>query len=234
MKTFLFDLDGTLLPLDMDEFMNSYFNEIGRLMTELNINVQQAIQGFMKGTEAMMNNDGSRTNEKAFWDTFNDIVDHDLPTTWARFEKFYENEFEMFKVHTGVYNELNDVLTALKNKGHRLLIATNPMFPKQASEMRVQWAELDLNLFEEVTTFEDYNYTKPNPLYYQQIIDRFDIDPKNCLMAGNNVQEDLIAGELGIETYLVTDHLINRNNADIIADHIGTMADFIEYLKTYL
>lgn len=233
-KTFLFDLDGTLLPLDMDSFMHHYFKGVAKLFNELNLDFESAKKGFFAGTIAMMNNDGSQTNEQAFWNTFKQMVDYNHDELYPRFEQFYENEFQQYKQHTGVVEGLNEKLKALKDSGHRLLVATNPLFPKQASYSRVTWADLDPELFEEITTYEDYHFCKPNINYYKELIERFDINPKNTIMVGNDAQEDLVVKELGIETYLVTDHLIDRNDGKYITDHQGTMSDFLEYLNQFI
>ena len=51
------------------------------------------------------------------------------------------------------------------------------------------------------------------------------------LYGGNDVQEDLIAGELGMETYLITDYLIDRKNGDTESTYKGNYQDFYEFVK---
>ena len=45
-------------------------------------------------------------------------------------------------------------------------------------------------------------------------------------MVGNNALEDMISGELGVKTYLVTDNLENPNKVDIDQFENGSF-DFI-------
>ena len=52
-----------------------------------------------------------------------------------------------------------------------------------------------------------------------------------CMMVGNDVLEDLISGDLGIKTYLITDHMLNCKNIEIKADHIGSYIDFLKFAK---
>ena len=121
----------------------------------------------------------------------------------------------------------------LKSKGYRLIVATNPLFPEIATMSRIQWSGLDSHLFDEITTYEDYHYAKPNIKYYQEILEKFNIDPKDCLMVGNDAQEDLVVRELGIPTYLITDHLIDRSNGNYQSDYQGTMEEFLSFINNY-
>ncbi len=50
-------------------------------------------------------------------------------------------------------------------------------------------------------------------------------------MVGNDVQEDLSAGELGIETYLITEYMIKRENAEIICTNKGNYLEFHDFVQ---
>lgn len=229
-KVILFDLDGTLLPLEMDEFMHSYFSGVSKIFHEQGLPLKETTQAFMLGTQAMIDNDGSRTNEQAFWETFSSMVDHKHLDLISVFENFYQTEFQEFKKHTQLVEGLNEALINLKAQGTRLILATNPLFPKIATMSRIQWAGLDSSLFDEITTYEDYHYTKPNVEYYQEILNKFNLKPEQCFMVGNDAQEDLVIRELGIPTYLITDHLIDRSNGQYESEHSGTMDEFLAFI----
>ena len=62
-KMILFDLDGTLLPMDMDEFIKNYFGRLSKKLAPLGYDPQQLVKNIWTGTMAMVKNDGSRTNE---------------------------------------------------------------------------------------------------------------------------------------------------------------------------
>lgn len=229
-KTIFFDLDGTLLPLEMDDFMRSYFGGVSKVFNEIGLPLKETTQAFMISTNAMINNDGTKTNEQQFWDTFSSLVDHQHLNLHSIFENFYTTQFQDYQSHTSQVEGLNQALVVLKAKGYRLFLATNPLFPRIATQSRVKWAGLDESLFDEITTYEDYHYSKPDVRYYQEIIEKFDLDPKEILMVGNDAQEDLVIKELGIPTYLITDHLIDRSSGAYESDYSGTMSEFLEFL----
>ena len=51
-------------------------------------------------------------------------------------------------------------------------------------------------------------------------------------MVGNNTREDMCVGELGTETYLVTDYLENEQNTDISRFRHGSLAELEAYLAS--
>lgn len=51
-------------------------------------------------------------------------------------------------------------------------------------------------------------------------------------MVGNDAQEDMAAKSAGIETYLITTHLIHRQDRELKADHKGSYADFLLYVQS--
>ena len=75
---------------------------------------------------------------------------------------------------------------------------------------RIKWAGLDAEDFELITTYEDNCYCKPNVDYYRTILEQFHLRPEECLMVGNDVEEDLAIRKLGVKTFLVTDTKENK------------------------
>lgn len=69
-KTILFDLDGTLLPMDQDAFTRGYFKLLAQKLAPHGYDPAALVDNIWAGTAAMVGNDGKRTNEAAFWDRF--------------------------------------------------------------------------------------------------------------------------------------------------------------------
>ena len=65
MNTVLFDLDGTLLPMDMKEFTDTYMMLLeNRLRSSGYEEATEIIQAVWAGVAAMTANDGLKTNEE--------------------------------------------------------------------------------------------------------------------------------------------------------------------------
>ena len=71
--TILFDLDGTLLPMDQEKFTKAYFKTLAMKTAPLGYDPSELVKGIWAGTEAMVRNNGSKTNEQAFWSRFADL-----------------------------------------------------------------------------------------------------------------------------------------------------------------
>ena len=68
-KNYLFDLDGTLLPMDMEKFVKLYFSSLcKRCIPVIKIEPDALIKAMWAGTDAMTKNDNSRTNREVFWE----------------------------------------------------------------------------------------------------------------------------------------------------------------------
>ena len=131
------------------------------------------------------------------------------------FEEFYANEFQLAREVCGCNPKAAETIKLVKKLGLRAILATNPLFPAIATESRICWAGLEPEMFEFITTYENSSTCKPNPAYYREILEKRGLNPEECLMAGNDVGEDMIAESLGMEVFLLTDCLINKNEEDI-------------------
>ena len=213
--TVLFDLDGTLLPMDNEEFTRTYFKYLCARLAPYGYDPKELVDGIWAGTAAMVKNDGSRSNEDAFWARFAEVMGDRVYSHREVLEDFYRNEFNRARSICG-YNPAHPALVReLKQRGYRVVLATNPIFPSFATENRIRWAGLEPEEFELYTTYENFSYCKPNPAYYQEILRRIGCTAEECLMVGNDATEDMVAETLGMQVYLLTDNLINKADADI-------------------
>ena len=231
-KAILFDLDGTLLPMDQDLFMKYYFGELARKMVPYGYNKDTLDSDVWAGTKAMVMNDGSKTNEEAFWDRFCELQRKDCRKDISVFDEFYRKEFCKAKDACQPTPSAKEIIDLIKASGKRLILATNPLFPAVATENRIGWAGLTKDDFELVTTYENCHYCKPNPKYYVEILEKTGLSPEECLMVGNNAEEDMIAETLGMQIFLLTDCLINEKSADISGYPQGGFEELKKYLST--
>ncbi len=215
MKTVLFDLDGTLLPMDMKEFTNGYFRYLTAKMAPHGYDAKELVDAIWKGTYAMVKNNGEKTNEEVFWDCFRSIYGEKGVADACYFNEFYDGEFNEAKRFCGFNPLANEIIRALKEKGVRVILATNPLFPIFAQKHRLNWAGVDPEAFDYISSYENSHYCKPNPAYFKELTDVLHLDPKECVMVGNDAQEDGAAKKAGIELFLLTDCLINEKNLDI-------------------
>lgn len=230
-NTFFFDLDGTLLPMDQDLFIKDYFTRLVRVLKQHGVDSETGTKGVLYGTDLMMKNEGPHLNEDLFWQGFSQVTSVQKEDVTELIDHFYATDFQEVIHTTSPIDDIKDVIHTIKDKGYRVVLATNPLFPKAATYSRVKWANLEVDLFDEVTTFENYHASKPSLNYYQEIMDKMNVTAQQVIMVGNDVKEDLAIKGLGSKTYLVTDNLINRENLEIVSDYTGSMAHFREFIE---
>lgn len=229
--TILFDLDGTLLPMDQDIFAGAYMKGLGATAAPLGYEPKSFVKGIMAGTVAMVKNDGAQANEKVFWNTLAEIVGEQIKSQTDIFDEFYRTDFQKVREVCEFSPKAVEVIKTAKDRGFRVVLATNPLFPAMATESRIRWAGLEPENFEFFTTFENSSYCKPNPNYYREVCSKIGVKPEECLMVGNDVSDDMVAEQLGMKVFLLTDCLINKENKDISQYPNGSFDELIAHIE---
>ena len=229
--TVLFDLDGTLLPMDQDTFVQGYFRQLAAQMAPHGYEAKPLTSAIWAGTAAMMENNGSRTNEQAFWEKFSAAFGERAPEARPLLEEFYRTDFQKAKAFCGFEPLAAEAVRQIRQAGLCAVLATNPLFPAAATESRIRWAGLSPDDFLFYTSYENSRYCKPNPGYYQEILDRLQARPQECLMVGNDVQEDMAAAALGMRVFLLTGCLINKRQDDISAYPQGDFHQLLAFIR---
>lgn len=228
--TVLFDLDGTLLPLDMEKFTEIYFREMGHLFKDM-IEPKLLVKYVWTATEEMVRNTEYKTNEEVFMNKFEQLIGGDISKYRERFDGFYDTLFHKTRESVQSRESIRECIEILKSKNYKLVIATNPLFPRKAIHHRIDWAGLDLADFAYITSYEDNHYCKPQLHFYREILDIIGKSPEQCMMVGNDVQEDLVAQKLGLQTFLIKNHMIHRTQAAIECTYEGDYEDFHNFVK---
>ena len=233
--TIMIDLDGTLLHFSQKDFISVYFSELSRMFEKLGMEAESSIAAVWAGTKAMILNDGSMLNTQRFWQKFAKdlgIAGERLAEIEAAFDSFYTNEFNVVKSVLIPSDIPKRLVHTMASKGYGIVLATNPLFPLCAVESRLGWTGLGVKDFRLITHYANSSFCKPNPGYFSEIFTKIRKAPQQCLMAGNNPAEDLAAGALGAETFLVTDCLENEAGMDVSLYRNGTLSDLESYLTS--
>ena len=231
LKAILFDLDGTLLPMDQDAFIAAYIGCMAKKLAPHGYDPQLLTKAVWRGTAAMVANTGDRTNEAVFWDSFCSVFGENARLDEPIFLDFYKNEFQQVANACGYTPEAAQCISQIHELGLRTVLATNPLFPALATHSRVRWAGLQISDFELITTYENSCHCKPNPEYYRDILEKLNLSAAECIMVGNDATEDLIAQSLGIPVFLLTECLINKENRDITPLPHGGFSELMQFIR---
>ena len=230
-KHIMFDLDGTLLAIGLEDLIKTYMALLAKKMAGLGYDPELTIKAVWEGTYAMLKNDGNRTNREVFWETFSTFDLGDTATIEQQVDSFYTNEFRGVRGVLKEERNLRELIDGLKEKGYTLSLATSPIFPLVGVKERLSWVGLTSEDFSVVTSYENCHFAKPELGYYKEVLNAAGFTAGESLMVGNDIFDDMPAGELGISTYLVTDVLENETEDYQSRYTHGTFAQLREYLN---
>lgn len=229
-RKIMFDLDGTLLPMDTKSFVRIYFGELAKKASSLGYDGEAVGKAIMASTQKVVENNGKVKNDELFWQEFTQMLGNEALELREQFDKFYDEEFHKVKEATSENNLARKLVDALKENGKEVLVATNPVFPMVANRARLGWINLKPEDFSHVTAYENSSFCKPNLDYYREILQKTNSSAEEWIMVGNDVDEDMVAAELGMDTFLVTDCLLNRSGKDISEMNKGSFAELLDFL----
>lgn len=230
-KAILFDLDGTLLPMDTDAFVESYIKLLAQEVAHI-VEPQGFVKALWSATHTMIGDKNpEKSNEQVFEEAFLALLEIEKEDIWPVLDKFYAESFPKLVQFTQPNQLSREIIEEVLSQGKKVAVATNPLFPKVAIMERLKWASIEDLPFDHVTYYENSFFTKPHTDYYSGICQAIGVKPEHCLMVGNDMQEDMIASKLGMKTFLITDYLIDRGNHRFEPDWQGSMQDFFTWLK---
>lgn len=231
-KTIFFDLDGTLLPIDMEAFLKDYFARLGVFAGEHGYDSKLILNAVNKGVSSMIKPEGPM-NDVCFWETFEQLSGISRAEMEPLLLDFYHTSFDEIGETITPDKNAAEVVKVLKDKGYQLFLTTMPLFPRVAVEARLRWAGIDdASMFDRITTYDNSHATKPYTTYYEENIALANGSGSEILMVGNNTQEDLACCTLGADAFLVTDWLLDPIDFDYSNMKHGSLADLLEFVKT--
>ncbi len=118
---------------------------------------------------------------------------------------YYSEAFQALSSLVTPVTGAAEALAAAVASGLRVVIATNPIYPRDAITTRMQWGGLPVpQELAFITDADTMHFAKPDPAYYIEIVARLGIEPDEALMIGDNPLNDVAAAR---EAGLATAHL---------------------------
>ena len=236
MKVFdaiLFDLDGTLIHMPQERFTRGTTELMASVAApQLGMGKEEFIRVLWKGFLSTIANDGKKINSDVFFDATLRDFGGDREKVERCFDAYYRNEFDILKSITTENKDVQRVMREAHRVAEYVILATLPVFPTVAQKTRLGWIGLTIDDFDLVTDLANAHFCKPSPAYYREILDRFDLRPERTMMVGNDVSDDILPTlSLGMQSYLVTDYLLN-GDLDAPGARKSSFVAFADYLQS--
>ena len=232
LEVVLFDLDGTLLRVEMNAFIPRYVEGLAEHCRE-HAKPKKFIRSMLEAIRALIRepSSGEQTNEQRLYSHLHQQLA--LPEVVVReaFMQFADNNLASLQELVRPIPLARKIVESCLQRDLPLVLATNPVFPAFMIEARLRWGGLGDVPFLHLTSFENSRYCKPQSGYFQEILDLLQLDPRRCLMVGNDAVQDMAAASVGIETYLVDTWLAERNGSHWPHDHRGDHSALYRFVQ---
>jgi FMN phosphatase YigB (HAD superfamily) len=229
-KAVFFDLDGTLLQVEMNDFIPAYIEGLSHHFADVSLH-HTFCAAVRKGITTLLAGDnGSRTNEEVFFATLKNRVKVDAELFGERLARYCANGLGSLKAFIHPMPLAPRILNLCREHGLLVILATNPVFPRALVDARLAWGGIADFPFDFVTSFENTRYCKPHPCYFTDLLNQFSLTPDDVLMVGNDTEHDLAARRVGITTFLVDTWLSDRLGGDFDTDYRGGHLELLQFL----
>jgi len=233
-RAVLFDLDGTLLQVEMRNFIPRYIAGFHACCSDL-VSYDLLQRAMRSGIHLLLETEcGEHTNEDRLFTFLAGRLQQNEEELRERFARFLVSGLEPLADAILEIPEAGSLLECCKLAQVPLVLATNPVFPKDLITARCRWAGLDPDAFDLLTSFENSRYCKPQHGYFIEVAEKLGIDPRDCLMVGNDTSHDLSATDIGMTTWLVDSYLIDRDGPTWQPDYRGSHQELLGFLRIHL
>ena len=242
LKAVVFDMDGTLLHINLNAFIVKLAKEESQLLASAGrISTAKAVSAYASGLWAVNygegvhpgkeNPDGNggraagRTLRNVFDDAFlaHSGIPLDEPAV-ADMLAYYEREVLPSRndavIGARPARGAHEALELVQGRGLRIALFTNPSFSDACIHCRMGWAGIADVPFELITVMENSSWCKPTASYYRDSLGRLGLAPDEVLMVGNDRKRDFPSPDIGLQTAFI------GGGAPARATWNGSMAEF--------
>lgn len=166
------------------------------------------------------------TNLQTFFDDFSKATGLSYNTLWPIFEEFYAIDFPALQCMSRANPEGKKVIEFALQQGFMTALASNPVLPMAAVVEQIRWAELSVEQFAVIPSIEDFHFCKPHLGFFDEMAKKLKLKPAECLMVVNHPDEDMVARELGLKTFFLSESSADNK----LSDYSGELSDLSQLI----
>ncbi len=200
----LFDLDNTLVTIDVDAFVEAYSEAMARAV--LPGEAERGLAVMMGASYRLLSvPDAPETNRERLLGAL--AADLGLPAEelWQRIETASAAILPGLSRLAAPIPGAAWAVREARARGLRVALATNPIYPRSVVVGRMAWAGLDARDVDVIACLEECRSTKPHPAHFRELAAALGLGPDQCLMVGDDPDQDLPARATGMAVHMVGD-----------------------------
>nr|BFD31459.1 HAD family hydrolase [Pigmentibacter ruber] len=235
-RNLLIDLDGTLISFNELQ-AKIYFIVKAMTWNEFRVSPLKLLYSLSLFKSNIINNSDKNLIYNKAIKTFSQTMNISINDSEKILINFIEYIFPLLRKYFSIIPEANSFINWAKNR-YKLYLATNPFWPPEFVNLRLQWAGIDVNTFKFISHSKNMYYSKHSKLYFQDFLSQNNLKSEECLMIGNKLALDGNARKIGMNVFIL--NLQNKKNnshkeKNLENSNFGTV-NFGNYydLKNYL
>lgn len=203
--TLLIDLDDTLIDSNFEEFLPAYFRSLASYLA-YKVPADVLLPALMTGTQKMIQNtDPACTLKEVFDKNFYPLLGLKPEELEQGIAEFYDQQFPLLGKLTKPRADAQDFISWATSQGYRIAVATDPLFPRIATNHRLRWAGFEPESFLLISSFEKFHFSKNNPAYYAEMLGQIGWPDDPIVMIGNDFDRDISpAQKVGFATFEIS------------------------------
>ena len=210
-RAVLFDLDDTLLSLNLTAFLARYVNGASGLLCRasgrLRVNVMAAYARAWLAAESEARRDrltnAQLINKVVFEQTGIPLDDPVIADMMDCYERTVVPRMGTGIVRAQPMPGARAAVDCVHAMGLTCALATNPVVSHACDMARLAWAGFSESDFTLVSCAENSTRCKPWAGYYEEFCGKLGVTPSECLMVGNDARRDFAHPECGLRTVYV-------------------------------
>ena len=204
--TLLVDLDDTLLDNPLEQFLPAYLEALASRFAPA-LNRDQVINNILIATGLMMKNRRPDITLKEVFETsFYSGLGIQPGKCQALLDTFYAEDFPKLRRLTQPRPAAREFILGAFERGFKVGIATNALWPHTAIQQRLEWAELgvEIGTLEPVPTFDRFHFAKPDPAFFAELLASMGWPDGAVIVVGDDGDQDIQAArQLGMTSFWI-------------------------------